>query len=413
MDIQIPFQQHPKKFSGLTERWLTLRENSPEWKAIGEKWMTKESRALVIAIEAEGIRLKEMGIFDAIPNIRIIPLLETIPQKGIQKFMSWTEKVADALPQYVKTGFKALRDQLDIPSFSSASETNLSSAFTCIEQDSNEIAPEGNLSWRRFCLRAARIQIEAPNFETRLDRSFPSFQEAVVFALHHEASHASQAFWHRVPIMPPLQIHSSKNEAATTWVENAWARLMNVVPPEEHNVINNVQQRWREYYADVGGAFIHARAGYNTNYLDAFIAARQDGDAGHDTSSVLRRLRPVLDDHPIAKGESFTPTRLHIEISTVIAPQMAYDLVQLIQNDAAVAATLEKALSSLKWEGPDNPPGKAYSEVFDGQYPQLFNLIASVYNGPTLQDIRVAAEEVKITRGTPVANHDATPGLVP
>jgi hypothetical protein len=74
--------------------------------------------------------------------------------------------------------------------------------------------------------------------------------------------------------MPPLQIHSSKNEAATTWVENAWARLMNVVPPEEHNVINNVQQRWREYYADVGGAFIHARAGYNTNYLDAFIAAR-------------------------------------------------------------------------------------------------------------------------------------------
>ena len=92
MDIQIPFQQHPKKFSGLTERWLTLRENSPEWKAIGEKWMTKESRALVIAIEAEGIRLKEMGIFDAIPNIRIIPLLETIPQKGIQKFMSWMKR---------------------------------------------------------------------------------------------------------------------------------------------------------------------------------------------------------------------------------------------------------------------------------------------------------------------------------
>ena len=320
MDVQIPFQQHPKKFSGLTERWLTLRENSPEWKAIGEKWMTKESRALVITIEAEGIRLKEMGIFDAIPNIRIIPLLETIPQKGIQKFMSWTEKVADALPQYVKTGFKALRDQLDIPSFSSASETNLSSAFTCIEQDSNEIA------------------------------------------------------------------------------------LMNVVPPEEHNVINNVQQRWREYYADVGGAFIHARAGYNTNYLDAFIAARQDGDAGHDTSSVLRRLRPVLDDHPIAKGESFTPTRLHIEISTVIAPQMAYDLLQFIRNDSGVAITLEKALSSLQWADQEHSPSKTYSELCDGQYPQLFNLIASVYNGPTPEDIREVANYLKPTQNAPTTN---------
>ena len=154
----------------------------------------------------------------------------------------------------------------------------------------------------------------------------------------------------------------------------------------------------------MGGAFIHARAGYNTNYLDAFIAARQDGDAGHDTSSVLRRLRPVLDDHPIAKGESFTPTRLHIEISTVIAPQMAYDLLQFIRNDSGVAITLEKALSSLQWADQEHSPSKTYSELCDGQYPQLFNLIASVYNGPTPEDIREVANYLKPTQNAPTTN---------
>lgn len=387
----------------LASRWLTQSGDlSKAEQFFLDKWMTKTSIELRNTIGRECTLLHDIGVFDTLPDMTIIPHIETIAEVGARKFQVWVRDVRDALPDVVRSGFKTLagliRTKREIDPFEEVENPNFSSGFNC----QSGIRTRDGLQWVEPLFYSATLTLGTPDLKHPFYSTFPSMEEAVMWTFHHEAAHA--AMFARQLVRPiavaanPLAsgMDNAELQRNAAWNDKAWVNLLCIVAPAGHQDIADVQTfqtRWQEYYADVGATLLHARSGYSTAYLGPLCNQRREGDAIHQTSPVLEGLALVLDFHPIVLKKTIEAEDLHAAIGQVIAPQLGRDILELTGSSAEYASLFEQALPDLP--GESHLTAQAYTKMHAAlgeQYPKLALFFAKLKDGPDAATVGKAFE---------------------
>lgn len=363
-----------------------------------DAWMTRKSRDVRNLIARECIRLEEMGVFKDVPDLRIIPQIETIAEVGHRKFLVWTEKLTKAIPDFVRSGFHSLAGvsppaKVEEDPFADVTQESKYSDFesSFFEYGLKTVEKNG-LDWKQPSLQAAIILLRTPNFKKSFDSSFPGWEEAVMFILHHEIAHGSllaRLTYNPICVATNFLAPTTGEAdqvASWGWDRESWAALFSFHLPEQHPDFRDLemfQTRWREYYADVGGALMHARAGYSTQYIGPLCNARESGSMDHQTHPVLRRLVQILDFHPIVLNEKIDAFDLHTAIGKTIAPQIGHDMLEIIRLSPLLAEKMEQALPELVSTSQIESQGYAgMNAALGGRFPKMAMFFAKLVDGP-------------------------------
>jgi hypothetical protein len=403
--MAVDFKPHDST-GKLASRWLTQSGTlSKAEQFFLDKWMTRTSVELRDTIARECIRLYDIGVFDDMPNMRIIPQIETIAEASARKFLAWTEKVRDAIPLVVRSGFRSLRDLTktehnnakDIDPFAEVvaaeEKPDYSPSFYC---NSESTIKEGFI-WKRAMVNAATIVLGTPDLKHPFFSAFPSLEEATIFTFHHEAAHgallARETFNPISVQVNCLAPYSSEDDIkkSRTWERDSWAALFCVRPENfghEGDKIKMFQTLWGEYYADVGASLMHARAGYSSEYITPLANARAEGSRDHQTNPVLEKLIQVLDFHPVVLNKKIDASYLHEAIGRAIAPQIGHDVLAIIKSSPLLSGMLESALPALPDTNEVLSPGfEAMNEALGGDYPKLALFFAKLKDGPNVATV--------------------------
>lgn len=377
----------------LASRWLTQSGSlSKAEQFFLDKWMTKTSIELRDTIGRECMRLHEVGVFDTLPNMKIIPQIETIAEAGARKFQVWVRDFRDCLPDVVRSGFKSLAhlvsSKVERNAFEDIEQPELSFGFNC----QTGIRTRDGLQWVEPLFYSATLTLGTPDLKHPLFAAFPSMQEAAMWAFHHEAAHA--AMLSRQTVNPISVVSNSlapyadeaEFKSNIAWEDASWVNLLSVVAPKENKALaalETFQALWGEYYADVGATLLHARSGYSAQYLASLCEQREAGDIVHQTNPVLEELAQVLDFHPIVLKETVDAFDLHSAISRAIAPQLGRDMLNMASGSAAYAMLFERALPAMP--GGSHLDSEAYTAMNSAmgeQYPKLALFFAKLKDGP-------------------------------
>lgn len=407
--------QPPKKAGALASKWLMKSGTlSKAEQLFLDTWMTRRSRDLRDTILKECQTLHDIGILEQMPNMRIIPQIETVPQAGARKFLEWAHEVEKAIPQFVRSGFKQF---IDLPNAivgqifqRKTPETN---PFEELESQHDaafmgsmaNIQKKDGYNWSEPIVSSSYVVLGTQGLKDSIGSNFPSLDEATMFVFHHELAHA--ALFMRMgtnPIVGGLN-HLAKHDSdeefhqALSWVNDSWKTMFNIRPLREDKDLPGMaalaiqQVRWQEYYADVGAALLHARSGYTNEYMESFCNDREKGSLDHKTDDVLRELGQVLDFHPIVLNDKIDSFDLHRAIGHSIAPQIARDILGLTSSSKDVAKLLEKGLPTLVESSQTR--SKAYTDMADalgGEYPKLAMFFAQTKDGPSVEAVAKAFE---------------------
>lgn len=407
--MAVDFKPHDST-GKLASRWLTKSGTlSKAEQLFLDAWMTRKSRDLRDTIGRECILLYEIGVFDEMPEMRIIPKIETIAEAGARKFLAWTDKAMDAIPEVVRTGFRALRDASKTEKI--VAEADPFADVVAAEEDDDYSSGfkydrdwllQKDLMFKRAMKHSARLVMDTPDLKHPFFASFPSLEEATVFTFHHEAAHgamlARQASNPIVAEVNKLAPYTDEEDfkADTTWERESWVALLSVqVPAGDLAVapLDDFQTLWGEYYADVGAALMHARNGFNCDYLVPLCQARAKEARNHQTNPVLRELAQVLDFHPLVLKEKINAADLHQSIGRAIAPQIGLDVLTLMKSSAALSTLIERALPALPNTSQVASDGfVAMNEALGGQYPKAALFFAKLKNGPDVSMVSQAFE---------------------
>lgn len=405
--MAVDFKPH-ENTGKIASRWLMQSGTlSRAEQLLLDTWISRRSRDLRNTIGRECARLYEMGVFDSMPDMRIVPQVDTVMEVGARKFLAWTEKVVEAIPDVVRSGFskpfgaaKKVVSQLVQDPFADVEQESRKADYSPRIVYRVDTQERDGLQWEHAMVHSATIVLNTPDLKEPFFSSFPSLEEATVFTFHHEAAHAAMlARLNFNPILADIQWLAPHHDdadyrACMDWERQAWASLLSVRAPEGNEAVaplGDLQTLWGEYYADVGAALLHARHGYSTQYLPALAKARFFGDDKHRTHPVLLELAEVLDFHPIVLKEKIDAFDLHNAIGKAIAPQMGRDILQSAAASPAVAMMMERALPSLGDTSQTNSSGYAdMNAALGGQYPKLALLLAGLKHGPTLDEVAQA-----------------------
>lgn len=384
----------PQEGTGiLASRWLTQSGGlSKAEQFFLDKWMTKTSIELRDTIGRECVRLHDVGVFDTLPNMKIIPHIETIAEAGARKFQVWIHDFRDALPDVVRSGFKSLEklvsSKKEREPFEEIENSEFSSGFNC----QTGIRTRDGLQWVEPLFYSATLTLGTPDLKHPFFATFPSMEEAAMWTFHHEAAHVAMLVRQTVnPIVVasnPLAPYADAAElkSAMEWDNKAWVNLLCVVGPgdgKDHVGLEIFQKRWGEYYADVGATLLHARSGYATQYLGPLCEQRRDGDTVHQTNPVLEELAQILDFHPIVLKETVNAEDLHSAISQAIAPQLGRDMLRMTSSSEACAMLLEQALPELVSKSQVESKGYAeMNEALGRRFPRIAMFFAKLVDGP-------------------------------
>lgn len=391
----------------LASRWLTQSGKlSKAEQFLLDKWMTRTSVELRDTIVRECIRMEEIGVFKDMPDLRIIPQIETIVEAGHRKFLVWTEKLTKAIPDVVRSGFLSLSGlspliKSEEDSFADVVQDRKKDFYSSF-RFCQETVGKNELNWKKPELQAAIILLATPDSKDSFDSFFPGLEEAVLFTLHHEIAHgcllARLAF---NPISVSINaltptIDKADHDASLTWDRESWAALFSFHLPKDHpdhGHLEIFQIRWEEYYADVGGALMHARAGYSTQYIEPLCKARESGSMEHQTHPVLQRLVQILDFHPMVLNEKINAFGLHWAISEVIAPQIGHDILQMMQLSPALAEKMEQGLPDLVIKSQIESQGyEEMNEALEGKFPKMAMFFANLKDGPDAVQVAESVE---------------------
>lgn len=407
--MAVDFKPHDST-GKLASRWLTQSGTlSKAEQLFLDAWMTRESRDLRNIISRECIRLYEIGVFDEMPEMRIIPKIETIAEAGARRFLVWTDKVMDAIPEVVRTGFRTLRDALKTENVIAEADP-FADVVAAEEADDYSSRFEYHRDWllqkdllfKRAMKHSARLIMETPDLKNPVSASFPSLEEATVFTFHHEAAHgamlARQAFNPILAEVNKLAPYADEEEfkADTTWERESWVALLSVqVPAGDLAVapLDEFQTLWGEYYADVGAALMHARNGFNCDYLVPLCQARAKEPRNHQTNPVLQKLAKTLDFHSLVLKDKINAADLHQSIGYAIAPQIGLDVLTMMKSSDALSTLIERALPALPNTSQMASDGfVAMNEALGGQYPKAALFFAKLKNGPDVNMVSQAFE---------------------
>lgn len=380
--MDIPLSPGSTSSHAYLATWLKTHADDEKFKnTLFDKWMTRESRAIRNTIHKEGVRLKEMGILEAIPNLKIIPELETIAERGTRKFIGWVTSAIDSIPKYIKSGIAPLWHHAQWSEFDDVEENPFYSNFSYWSVEGRpSVHPT---PWREVCLDQAIIRVAAPS-NNAMDNSFSSLESAITFTLFHEASHAMQAVRKNnfTALIPPIREGNPETKThIQQWATQAFSSFFNADISEHKTFFQRIQTLWGEYYADAGAALLHARTGYSSDYLDSAIQARRYEGFAHSTGLVLQRVQDVLDLHPVVHSPQISSNMLHHAISELIAPQIAYDLLWLATSEPEAASYFETLLSHTPLPTLDVETYPRH-EKLHRLYPCLSTLIAVTQGGP-------------------------------
>ena len=101
--MAIDFKPH-ETTGKIASRWLMqLGTLSRAEQLILDAWISRRSRDFRNTIRRECALLYEMGVFDSMPDMRIVPQVDTVMEVGARKFLAWTEKVVEAIPHVVRS----------------------------------------------------------------------------------------------------------------------------------------------------------------------------------------------------------------------------------------------------------------------------------------------------------------------
>ena len=402
--MAIDFKPH-ETTGKIASRWLMQSGTlSRAEQLILDAWISRRSRDLRNTIGRECALLYEMGVFDSMPDMRIVPQVDTVMEVGARKFLAWTEKVVEAIPHVVRSGFAKPFDVAKKVVAQLAQDP-----FADVEQETPKVdySPRivyrvqtqvrDGMEWEHAMVRSATIVLNTPDLKEPFFSAFPSLEEATVFTFHHEAAHAAMlARLNFNPILADIQWLAPRGDdadwkACMDWERDSWAGLLSIRVPEGNGdlaPLDTLQTLWGEYYADVGAALLHARHGYSTQYLPALSKARFFGDEEHRTHPVLFELAEVLDFHPIVLKEKIDAFDLHSAIGKAIAPQMGRDILKAAAASPVVAMMMENSLPALTPTSQTQSVGYAsMNEAMGGQYPRLALLLAGLRHGPTLDEV--------------------------
>lgn len=409
--------QPPKAAGPLASKWLmksgTL--NKAEQLFL-DTWMTRRSRDMRDTILKECKTLHDIGILEQLPNMRIIPQIETVAQAGSRKFLQWAHQVEKAIPEFVRSGFKnvmsglpanpslgqALQEKVSEPDPFEEIESRNDSSFMMSRE---QIVQKDGYNWGEPILSASYVVLGTKDLKSPLVSNFPSLDEATMFVFHHELAHAAMTMRRNYnPIVAGINVLAKyENDEDFTkdgdWVQNAWRTMLNIRPSGENGKLPGMgaldiqQERWEEYYADVGAAFLHARSGYTNEYMANFCNHREQGHLSHKTDDVLRELNQILDFHPIVLNEKIDSFDLHRAIGYSIAPQITRDVLALTSSSKDVAQLLEKGLPDLSSSSQmQSPEYTAMNDALGGQYPKLAMFFAKIKDGPDVAAVAKAFE---------------------
>ena len=410
----------------IASKWLTQSGTlSKAEQFVLDTWMTKTSRDLRNTIGRECMRLYEIGVFDEMPNMRIIPQIETVAEAGARKFLAWSEKLVDAIPEVVRSGFRNLYTA-DIGGVSLKKVVHAVDPFAdviAVEKPdysssfhySADYTNKDGFNWTRAVVQSATIVLGTPDLKTPFFSSFPSLEEATMFAFHHEMAHGAHlSRLNFNPIVVPTNYlapytGNDDQDVDMTWERTSWAALFSVRIPGDDlvaDVFTTAQTVWGEYYADVGAALMHARAGYSSQYLEPLCQARAAGDHAHRTNPVLKELLQVLDFHPIVLKDKFDAFDLHRAIGIAIAPQIGRDVLRMSSVSTKFAMMVEKVLPALPQTSQVQSAGfEAMNEAMGGQYPRTALFFAKIKDGPDVSQVAKAFEGQLATRAVQPAEH--------
>lgn len=404
--MAVDFKPH-ETTGKLARRWLTQSGTlSKAEQFFLDKWMTRRSVELRDTIARECIRLYEMGVFDDMPDMRIVPQIETIAQAGSRKFLVWAEKFSDSLPAVVRSGFRTLKDSVT----ALAAGANDPFADVVDAEEAPDYSPrfryfterraKDGLEWKHAIVYAATVVMATADLKDPFDASFPSLEEATIFTFNHEVCHgallARQTFNPIVAAthsLAPIENDDDFN-MDMDWGRASWAALFSVQVPDGNDAVKGLeayQELWHEYYADAGAALLHARAGYSSEYLVPLCNVREKGSWDHRTQPVLKELLQVLDFHPVVLQEKITSFDLHWGISNAIAPQIGKDVLAMMASSPALAMMVERALPALPDTSQVRSDGyRAMNDALGGQYPKAALFFAKLKDGPTMEMVAKA-----------------------
>lgn len=396
--MAVDFKPH-ETTGKLASRWLTQSGTlSKAEQFFLDKWMTRTSMELRDTIVRECIRMEEIGVFKDMPDLRIIPQIETITEVGHRKFLVWTEKLTKAIPDFVRSGFRSLSGinffakSVEDPFADVTQERKKHTFESSSFQFYQTTVEENGLNWKQPEMQVAIILLHTSNSKDSFDSSFPGLEEAVMFRLHHEIAHG--CLLAHLTVNPvcvdtnflALTIDKFDFTASCDWNHESWVALFSLDLPKNNpdaDDLDAFQTRWREYYADVGGALMHARAGYSTQYIEPLCKARESGSWDHRTHPVLQRLVQILDFHPIVLNEKIDAFDLHKAIGAVIAPQIGHDMLEIIRISPALAEKIEQAFPELLSKSQvESPSYAAMNEALEGRFPKMAMFFAKLKDGP-------------------------------
>lgn len=392
----------------LASRWLTQSGKlSKAEQFVLDKWMTRTSVELRDTIVRECIRMEEIGVFKDMPDICIIPKIETIAEVGHRKFLVWTEKLTKAIPDVVRSGFRSLSGlspsaKSEEDPFADVTQDRKKDFYSSFQFYQGTVEKNG-LNWKQPELQAAIILLDTPDSKDSFDSSFPGLEEAVLFTLHHEIAHGcllARLVFNPISVATNVltpTIDKADREKSCTWNRESWVALFSFHLPKEHPDYEDLgifQTRWREYYADVGGALMHARAGYSTQYIEPLCKVRESGSMDHQTHPVLQQLVKILDFHPIVLNKKIDAFALHSAISAAIAPQIGHDILQMMQLSPALAEKMEQGLPDLVSKSEVESQGYAeMNEALGGQFPKMAMFFAHLEDGPDAFQVAASVED--------------------
>ena len=140
-------------------------------------------------ITRECMRLHNIGVFDRLPDMNIVPQIETVAEAGARKIQVWMHQVKEALPAVVRSGFKKLARVGNVKIVhNSFAEIETADFETSSLNFRAAMTTHNGFEWEEPMSYSTTMMLATSDLKKPLHASFSSIAESTVWTFHHEAA---------------------------------------------------------------------------------------------------------------------------------------------------------------------------------------------------------------------------------